>query len=1014
MTNPTPSSPIARRMSLTLVAIFTLQLLAPIVSATGMQACSNTGGTCDTYDHADDMTPERQDWVEGSYVFDLVSTSTIDLELTWAVREFDRDSLGLGSGTIVGDALEQSDGLNANDGAPADLIRHSFNQETAGPGSPTVGQKLKSEVNDAIQSALESGFGTVTSLTTDYTTTFVVGDEAPVDCSTDDTTDALAEGASVDNVFEPPLCFTASASVELAASNFNLVGGGDLDLERTYRGLLTMGAEINTSFELTAQPGHKAGFTINPPSYSTILAVDASGSLSAQPGVPDSMSASWSMDHLNANESATDLLQTVDLRMGHRNTSATPTVWIEDGTKALDVHLVLDLSDEYAATVNFAAGLHYLDAETLEEWGINMFDVASMATIPLITSDGIRLAYHNGIVDLTQFTDQFPVGDIVSGLGDTVAGVGEITMSDLEWVGSTSGTGIFETAGGLNYSHSTGCTEPVGAGQVLYYCLEGSEAMGATYPIYLQTSSEPFSMNLIDILQAYNTNSMIDDFLDGVQSSDLERLMNSGISLETVLDSSYLDTIIPENLPPSELTVEIILPDWVTTIDGTSKIVLEKTVEGTQATDISFTGNDPYNWEHEILDEEGNVICFANQTSCVRSEVDFDLSAINFNEWSASVSFTLALDAELSVYRIGIPTDDLPEQGDTKVSMEAIPSDLIRLIIDLSSRMGEPLSSGEIELCNPEEYDMQICNEPVELTATRQGMKDFTELIGTSVTDLLHQAGTLAEEDGSVTDMDLSAFEIRTSISGIEAPDATVSDDEPITLSVSIPEVTFTIGTGLGWFELAETDPNDIRLSVITSTIQSVFNRPLKMAADAFTTGLQSSIVSGSGVMYPPQEQDSIRVETGTVNTTILEENGLAYTGPISFTLPRGIQLVDATSTSGNLVLTEDDGRQVVTYVVPPGEFSDEVSYRIEVGWIYFLIQFWVYPTIVLILLVLFIRRRRRKKRKKKAALANRESSINKAQLGDSEFADLAGFSSPALRHGESIEDMAFIDELSR
>lgn len=1013
MTNPSPSSALARRTSLTLVALFTVQLLAPVVSATGMQACSSTGGTCDTYDHAHDMTPERQDWVEGSYEFDLVSTSSIDLQLTWAVREFDRDSLGLGSGTLVGDALEQTDGLDANDGAPADLIRHSFNQETAGPGSPTVGQKLKSEVNDAIQSALESGFGTVTSLSTDYTTTFTSGGTT-VACSTDDTTDAQAEGASVDNVFEPPLCFTASASVQLAASNFNLVGGSDLDLERTYRGLLTMGAEINTSFALTAQPGHKADFVINPPSYSTVLGVDASGTLIAQTGSPGSMAATWSLDHLEAAETDGDLEQTVDLRMGHRNTSSTPTVWIEDGTKALDVHLVLDLSDEYAATVNFAAGLHYLDAETLEEWGINMFDVASMATIPLITSDGIRLAYHNGIVDLTQFTDQFPVGDIVSGLGDTVAGVGEITMSDLEWVATTDGTGIFEAAGGLNYSHSTGCTEPVGVGQVLHYCLEGSEAMGSTYPIYLQTTSEPFSMNLIDILQAYNTNGMIDDFLDGVQSSDLERLMNSGISLETVLDSSYLDTIIPNNLPPSELTVEIILPNWLTTIDGTSKIVLEKTVEGTQATDISFTGTDPYNWEHEILDEDGNVICFANQSSCVRSEVDFDLSSINFNEWSASMSFTLALDAELSVYRIGIPTDDLPEQGDTKVSMEAIPSDLIRLIIDLSSRMEEPLSSGEIELCDPAEYDMQICDEPIELTATRQGMKDFTKLIGDSVTDLLHQAGTLAEEDGSVTDMDLSAFEIRTGISGIEAPDETVSDDEPITLTVSIPEVTFTIGTGLGWFELAETDPNDIRLSVVTSAIQSVFNQPLKMAADAFTTGLQSSIVSGSGVMYPPQEQETIRVETGTVNTTVLEENGLAYTGPVSFTLPRGIQLVDVSSTSGNLVLSEDDGRQVVTYVVPPGEFSDEISYRVEVGWIYFLIQFWVYPTIVLILLVLFIRRRRRKKRAKKAALANRESSINKAQLGDSEFADLAGFSSPALRHGETIEDMAFIDELSR
>ena len=46
-----------------------------------------------------------------------------------------------------------TDGLDANDGAPADLIRHTFDAETAGPGSPTVGQKLKTEVNDAIQSS---------------------------------------------------------------------------------------------------------------------------------------------------------------------------------------------------------------------------------------------------------------------------------------------------------------------------------------------------------------------------------------------------------------------------------------------------------------------------------------------------------------------------------------------------------------------------------------------------------------------------------------------------------------------------------------------------------------------------------------------------------------------------------------------------------------------------------------------------------------------------------------------
>jgi hypothetical protein len=123
-----------------------------------MQSCSSLGGECDEYDHAEDMTPNRQDWVEGMYVFDLVSTQTIELELTWAVREFERDSLGLGSGTIVGNTLENTDGLDSNDGAPADLIREMFNTETGGSGTPTVGQKLKNEVNDAIEEALTSGF----------------------------------------------------------------------------------------------------------------------------------------------------------------------------------------------------------------------------------------------------------------------------------------------------------------------------------------------------------------------------------------------------------------------------------------------------------------------------------------------------------------------------------------------------------------------------------------------------------------------------------------------------------------------------------------------------------------------------------------------------------------------------------------------------------------------------------------------------------------------------------------
>ena len=1019
-------------ISVMLVAMFTLQLLVPVVNATGMQSCIGDG-TCDTYDHSDDMTPHRQDWVEGTYVFDLVSTSSIELELTWAVREFERDSLGLGSGTTVGDTLESTDGLDANDGAPADLIRHTFDAETAGAGSPTVGQKLKSEVHSAIEDALTSGFGTVTSLSTEYVTSFTSAGQTTA-CSTDSTSDSQAEGATEDNVFEPPLCFQATASVDLLASNFNLVGSDNLDLERTYRGLLTMGAEVNTSFDLTTQPGHKAEFVINPSSYSTVLGTDENGTLVARAGPPNYMAAEWSMDHMNAAETDGDLVQTVDLRMGHRNASSSPTVYIEEGSKAIDLNLVIDLSDEYAATIDFAAGLYYLDTETLNSWGINMFDVSSSATIPVITSDGIRLAYHNDIVDLTQFTDQFPVGDIVEGLGSTIAGVGDITMSDLEWVSTTDGTGIFDSAGGLNYSHSTGCTEPVAAGQVLHYCLEGPNAMDETYPIYLQTTSQPFSMRFIDIIiaQINNSESRGVDFLENVQASDLERLMNAGFSIEALIGGEFLNAIDLSGLPPADLTVDIILPDWVTTVDGTSTITLTKSLEASSSLDLSLTGLDPYDWEHEITNEEGRVVCYANQSTCVESDVAFDVASVNFNEWSGSFSFTMALDAELSIYRIGFVDGErcFEETGIQACGqMEAFPSDLLRLIIDLSSRMENPPDATvPIPWCGADakfgEY-FDDC-EDLELEATRQGMKDLAKRLGELATDGIHGLGAIAadndDENNPFSVIDLAAFELITGISGIEAPDEIVSDDEPIVLSLRIPEVKFTIGTANGYSDLSSGDPSQIDLSIVTSGLQSVFHQPFQMTADLMTRALRSSIIGTDGITFPPTEQDSQTIKIRGANTSLPTEyddvespiDGAAYTGPLTFTLPRGITVEDASSSAGNLFITEDGGRQTITYVLPPGEFDDDITYRISVGWIYFLIQFWVYPTIVLILLVMFVRRRRRKKKKKKAAMANRQAAVNKAQIGDHEFADLAGFSSPALRHGESIEDMAHIDELSR
>ena len=246
--------------------------------------------------------------------------------------------------------------------------------------------------------------------------------------------------------------------------------------------------------------------------------------------------------------------------------------------------------------------------------------------------------------------------------------------------------------------------------------------------------------------------SKVVDFLENVQASDLERLMNAGFSIEALIGESFLNAVDLSGLPPADLTVEIILPDWVTTVDGTSTITLTKSLEAASSLDLSLTGLDPYDWEHEITDEDGRVLCYANQSTCVESDVALDLSSVNFNEWSGSFSVTMALDAELSIYRIGfvngercIDEPDIQACG----QMEAFPSDLLRLIIDLSSRMDDPLDgSVPIPWCENDEIKSNFddCDD-LRLEATRQGMKDLANRLGVLATDAIHGFGTLASED---------------------------------------------------------------------------------------------------------------------------------------------------------------------------------------------------------------------------------------------------------------------------
>ena len=990
-----------------LIALMAVSIFAPMAAAAGMASCDKdpgvaVDGICDTYDDSDDGTPNMQDWIEGTYEFTMLGTEQIQLELQWAIREFDREALGF-TDPFITSALA-NDGLDEDDGAPADFIRNYFDQETAGSGSPTVGSKLKIELSNAIEDSLESSFGEV-AVTTDYSNQYIEGSTTTA-CSIDPTSDAAEEGASQNDVFNPPICISTSALIQLDQSTFNLLPNPDLDLERAYQGLLVMGTEITSTFDFVARPGHLATYTVNPPSYATIDAVDASGTLIEHTGASPYNSSTWTLDHRLAQPTDSDLSQGVELTLKHRNRTATSTVDVPSGSKALDLHITLDIEDESAATLDFTAGMHYLDQATMDDWGVSLISVAERATVPVVTADGIRLAYHNGLVDLDNFTSQFPVDVIAEGVSSAVAGIETIEMNDLTWVSTQEAVGT-QLSGGLNYSHSTGCSEVAPAGVELRFCVEGEDAMGTNHPVYLTTTSQPFSMRLLDIISENNDDETLAEFINVLTEDDFERVLNAGLSLRTTLSDDFLSGIVPSNLPPSEVTLEIILPTWVRTAEGNDRLILKETIGENDSNVISFAGTNPYDWRQVVRDDYQNVKCQTTQRTCVTTALEMDASSIDINEFTQTLSVELGLDADVSVHRIMIPQEYIPSTDDHSITMEVLPSDLVRLALDIASRVENPinrtynLSDLLGSVCD---FNYSVCNENLTLVFTSDGLTAFVKRVGELFTQFTHEAAArlMDQEELNFKSVDITDFEVKTRLKGVGAPDLIVSDEEPLSLTLTIPKVTFKLQLDGDWGRVFGGDVDGLQISLITDTMRSTFVEPMSMMMQSITGMLTNGILGWGGVTLPNggDSTDTLSYRLD-FNSTLVPEFELPLNGPLTLLMPPGITLENLESTQGNIVVRSVDGRQEITYTLPAGDVDDTISFQLHFSWMYFFVQFWKYPAILVILLLLFVRRRRRKRKKKRARKA--AAIAAKPQIGNDEFADLSGFTSTAL-HGELDE----------
>jgi hypothetical protein len=332
--------------------------------------------------------------------------------------------------------------------------------------------------------------------------------------------------------------------------------------------------------------------------------------------------------------------------------------------------------------------------------------------------------------------------------------------------------------------------------------------------------------------------------------------------------------------------------------------------------------------------------------------------------------------------------------------MEVIPSDLVRLIGDIMSRSDSPM---KIERCLEPGKDFENCPDSRKLVfnLTSDGLMEFGTDVGEILTNEIHIASEELENleaKPDFSEVDIGDFSIETSLAGLGTPGPIVSDEVGLSVSVKIPKVRFTLAISSPWGDLFSGDPDLITLSLLTENINGAFRSPLLqpmvMMVDEISSILTTSVVSSEGVTFPPLEQEALTFQTGSWDTTIHEETEFDLTGPVSFTLPKGIIVKEGTSAQGNMIITEDeDGRQVITYTIPPEGLDDEVTLRLQVTWMYLLGQFWAYPAVVVILLILLIRRRRKKKKKKRAA-REAKNSLYKAQkmgLSESDFAQMAG-----------------------
>ena len=950
------------RMTWFILGLLVLSSGAPTVSAdpgdeevvnTICQTWNSTSGICDDYNFADDETASME-WIEGRYNIAMANSTVMSVTLEWAIHEIRRDDIML-------EDLPLGNGSNASmDGIPADYIRNYLDYVTL--SGSTVRNMLVNSVTSTVTGLINNGFGTASGVQTTYVNQITYEDQT-VQCTDDRDQDSADEVAGLPNdAYNPPLCLRTTLAISVDPSELGMTDVG-LDVERAYQGLLTMGSSVRTNMTLAALPGHAASYEFVPPSYGTIVGASGEGDLvPANSGGYTYTYARWNLDHKDAtgedwlNESAA-------VTMARRETSTRPVELDIGNDRGIRVDVVVDASDERATTIEVRLGIHHIAMDTLVNWDWDFAD--DRVTVPWVTSDGMRLAHHTGLANLSDFADKVPVAE----LNEIIAEHSPVEI-DFEPFEIAPADGF----GGLNFMHRPGvtCSEPSPSN----WCILGETAMNGTYPIYLTSQSNTFEMDFGSIITSLAEKFDIDllGFDPSIITQDDRAAILNGMIVSRDISSPSLVDWMDGELPAADIELEVILPDYVRSTNGNPEtITLTHTLGNPENHSLSFTGAQPYDWRHPICRESNcemdsiDLICGPNRRTCLGLNLDVEFSDLDVHEWSQSLEIFADGQMELQIYRVGVP-DRLNEEIES-IDIEAVPTDLIRRFIHLGNQMdGGLLAPLEDGLTIPFE------GEEIPFVLNADGLNNFARdvenIVESRINEDIQSAIEEINNEGEIYLKNPGYISISVSIEGLElSPTVALSDSRPIQIIVEISKTKihaeYVGGSG---------DSEDLA----------------SQSMNLWTNSLLAANEGGSGFEVPPGEDIIIDVPTPVFE---IEDEIISPSIRLRLTLPWGIDFSNFKSQMARGEISDNDGSQMLTYYAPIcvegdiescEEQSDILTFRVVIGIDFILAQLSMYIGIILGLLVgliMLIRRRRRRKRERKKA--KEESEVVGQRMSD-------------------------------